>query len=259
MKHWNGRNQVIRKLQGKKDFIGFKKELWICLKGIVLGGILIVLFYQSVLGCFVLLPCLPVYYKREKRRYQQKEKEHLKKEFQQMIQLIVRGLEIGYSLEHCVENAANEYEKMIEKGSSPMLIYLNQFLKKMQMNVPIQKIFEQFALESELEEAESFAQIIETARKTGGNLPDILRRTIDSMNEKEQVREEIVTMMSAKRMEQKVMTAMPIGILAYMRITSGDYMEPLYHNISGFLVATIGLILIGVSMIWAEKMIAIDI
>ena len=233
--------------------------MFIFLKGSLLGGVLIVLFYNSFIGCFVLLPCLPVYYKREKRLQKQAENQRLKKEFQQVIRLMTKGLEVGYSLEKCVETTAMEYEQMVEEKNSIMLSYLHIFTKKIQINIPIQQIFEEFAVDSGLDEAESFAQIIDTARKTGGNLPAILRRTTEIMVEKDQVQEEIITMMSAKRMEQKVMTAMPVGILAYMRLTSSGYMDPLYGNPIGFLIATIGVILTGVSMIWAEKIIEIEI
>lgn len=246
-------------MRNKRNYNVLKQQLYIWSKGILIGGIVIVLFYNSFLGIFVLLPCLPVYYKKEREIQRKKEKQLLKKEFEQVICLFTKGLEIGYSLEHCVETATMEYEQMVEKKDSPMLLYLKQFLKKMQMNLSIQQIFEQFASDSGLEEAESFAQIIDIARKTGGNLPEILRRTTETMVEKEQVQEEIITMMSAKRMEQKVMTAMPVGILAYMRLTSDGYMEPLYHNILGFLIATVGLILTAVSIFWAEKIISIDI
>lgn len=246
-------------MKDRRSYGVLKQQLYIWIKGAFIGGILIVLFYNSILGFFVLLPYLPVYYKREREGERKKEQQVLRKEFEQIISLFTKGLELGYSLEHCVETATEEYERMVEEKDSFMLLYLRQFLKKMQMNIPIQQIFEQFAKESGLEEAESFAQIIDTARKTGGNLPAILRRTTEAMIEKEQVQEEIITMMSAKRMEQKVMTAMPIGILAYMRITSAGYMEPLYHNVIGVVVATVGLFLIAISIVWTEKIISIDI
>ncbi|MBO8463339.1 MAG: hypothetical protein IAC13_05340 [Firmicutes bacterium] len=246
-------------MKDRRSYGVLKQQLSIWIKGAFIGGILIVLFYNSILGFFVLLPYLPVYYKREREGERKKEQQVLRKEFEQIISLFTKGLELGYSLEHCVETATEEYERMVEEKDSFMLLYLRQFLKKMQMNIPIQQIFEQFAKESGLEEAESFAQIIDTARKTGGNLPAILRRTTEAMIEKEQVQEEIITMMSAKRMEQKVMTAMPIGILAYMRITSAGYMEPLYHNVIGVVVATVGLFLIAISIVWTEKIISIDI
>ena len=236
-----------------------KEQLSILLKGILSGGVLVFLFYDSFIGIPFLLPYLPVYYKREREKQQEKEKQELKKEFEQVIKLITKGLEIGYSLEHCIESAKVEYEEMLSNQTSPMIRELETFVKKLQMNVPVQQIFEEFAMESQIEEVKNFAQIIEIARKTGGNLPAILRRTTEVMLEKEQVYEEILTMMSAKKMEQKVMTFMPVGILAYMRFTSNGYMEPLYHNPIGILIATIGLVLMAVSILWAQKIVTITI
>lgn len=236
-----------------------KQECFILGKGIVLGIVLSLLFYNSIFGVIVLLPYLPIYYKNEKKQLEQKKREQLKQEFEQFVKLITKGLELGYSLEKCVGVSKQEYEQMIGSKKTPMMEQLELFDRKLQMNIPIQQIFDDFGKESQLEEIENFAQIIETAKKTGGNLPAILRRTSQVMAEKEQVYQEIITMMSAKRMEQKVMTWMPIGILAYMRLTSGSYMDSLYYNMVGIAIATLGLFFIWIAKIWAEKIISIEI
>lgn len=236
-----------------------KQQCFILGKGMILGIILSLLFYNSIFGVIILLPYLPIYYKNEKKQLEQKKRDQLKQEFEQFIKLITKGLELGYSLEKCVEVSKREYEQMIDMKKTPMIQQLEVFDRKLQMNIPIQQIFDDFGKESQLEEIENFAQIIDTARKTGGNLPAILRRTSQVMAEKEQVYQEIITMMSAKRMEQKVMTWMPIGILAYMRLTSGSYMNSLYDNGIGIIIATFGLIFIWIAKMWAEKIISIKI
>ena len=236
-----------------------KQECLILGKGITLGIILSLLFYNSIFGVIILLPYLPFYYKNEKKQLEHRKREQLKQEFEQFIKLITKGLELGYSLEKCVGVSKQEYEQMIGSRKTPMVEQLEIFDRKLQMNIPIQQIFDDFSKESKLEEIENFAQIIETAKKTGGNLPAILRRTSQVMAEKEQVYQEIITMMSAKRMEQKVMTWMPIGILAYMRLTSGSYMSSLYYNGIGIFIATLGLVFIWIANIWAEKIISIEI
>lgn len=236
-----------------------KEQCLILGKGVVLGLILTFLFYNSIFGIILLLPYLPIYYTNEKKVLEKKKQEQLKQEFEQFIKLITKGLELGYSLEKCVEVSRVEYEQMIGKQKTPMMYQLDTFSRKLQMNIPIQQIFDDFGKESRLEEVENFAQIIDTARKTGGNLPAILRRTSQVMTEKEQVYQEIITMMSAKRMEQQVMTWMPVGILAYMRLTSGSYMSPLYYNSMGIIIATLGLVFIWGAKIWAEKIITIKI
>ena len=248
----------------KKGFFKRKRvikrwEIIACLKGMGLGVLLAFLVYDSLLGVFLLLPYAPIYYKREKKKQEKKEMEALKVEFSQVIKLITRGLELGHSLEHCVKEAKDEYSVIVEERQTPMTKYLQSFTKKLEMNVSIQEVLQQFAKESKLVEEHHFADVVAIARQSGGNLPEILRNTSKVMLEKEQVQEEIITMMSAKQMEQKVMTCMPVGILFYMRVTSGDYMKPLYGNWMGVIVATIGVLLMGVSIWWAEKIVDISI
>lgn len=229
------------------------------LKEIMFGVIFAFLFYDSIWGVVLLAPYAPIYYKKEQKRRKRKKNEALKKEFQQVILLITKGLEIGYSLENCIKTAKIEYEDMVGNKKTPMVVELENWIKKLDMNVPIQQAFESFAEQTEIEEIKNIAQIIDIARKTGGNLPAILRKTTQVMLEKEQVQEEIITMMSAKQMEQSIMMWMPVGILCYMRMTSSDYMNALYHNMIGVVVATVGLILMAISIIWAEKIVTIHI
>lgn len=248
----------------KKFYLSKRKKLHqqqivILCKAVIIGCFLAMVFYNSLMGIFFLLPCLPVYIKREKKRLYQKRQQQLKEEFLEVLKLIIHGLEAGYSLEHCFEQAYVDYQKMVEDKKSMMLPELKEFQKKLQVNVSVNAIVKEFAVKSELQEAENFAQIIEIARKSGGNLPAVLKRTVCTMLEKERVQEEIETMLSGKRMEQKVMTAMPVGILLYMRFTSGDYMAPLYGNPVGIIIATIGLFVTLIAIVWSDKIINIPI
>ena len=248
----------------KRGFLKKKRaikrwEIIACLKGIGIGVLLAFLVYDSLLGVLLLLPYAPVYYKREKKKQEKKRMEALKMEFSQVIKLITRGLELGHSLEHCMKEAKDEYGVIVEEKQTPMTKYLQSFTKKLEMNVSIQEVLQEFAKESRLEEAYHFADVVAIARQSGGNLPEILRNTSKVMLEKEQVQEEIITMMSAKQMEQKIMTCMPVGILFYMRVTSGDYMKPLYGNLMGVVVATIGVMFMGIAIWWAEKIVDICI
>ena len=229
------------------------------LKSILIAGVFVFLFYNSWVGILFFLPCIPICYRREQSAYEKKEQELLRKEFKEVVSLITRGLELGHSFEHCIEEAEIEYCELVDGKETGMSEYLHSFTKKIQMNLSIQEILEEFAEQSRLEEVENFAEVVKTARKTGGNLPEILRNTSKAMEEKEQVQEEIVTMMSAKQMEQKIMTNMPILILAYMRMTSGDYMKPLYGNLIGMFVSTIGVVVIGIAIYWAEKIVNISV
>lgn len=236
-----------------------KQQYFIFGKAMLLSIFFSFVFYQSPLGVLILLPCLPVYQKREKEKLWQRRQKKLREEFLQVLKLIIHSLEAGYSMEHCLEQACVDYAKEVENDSSVILPELQEMQRKLQMNVPVHEIIKTFAKRTQLSEANSFAQIIEIARKSGGNLPAILKRTVNTMLEKEKTLEEIETMVRGKKMEQKIMSMMPVGILLYMKMTSGSYMKPLYHNVLGIIVATIGLFLSLLAIVWSEKIVNISV
>lgn len=53
------------------------------------------------------------------------------------------------------------------------------------------------------------------------------------------VRQEIQTLLSGRRMEQTVMKAMPFGILLYVGVTYPGYFDMLYHNWQGVVIMTV--------------------
>ena len=155
----------------RTDFIRMpkKRKSWehiFFLKSILVGSIVVFLFYNSWIGIIFVIPWIPFCYKREKRNYQRKEQEKLKKEFREVIKLITRGLELGHSLEHCIEEAEIEYRELVNGKQTLMSQFLRSFTKKLQMNLSMQEILEEFAEQSQLEEAENFAEVVATAKKT---------------------------------------------------------------------------------------------
>lgn len=236
-----------------------KQQIVILCKAGLLGLFFAMVFYNSWLGIFILFPCLPVYQKREKEKLWQRRQKKLRGEFLEFLKLIIHGLEVGYSIEHCLEQVCIDYEREAEQEKSLIVPELLEMQRKLQMNIPVHEILKAFAERTELPEADSFTQIIEIARRSGGNLQSILKRTVNTMLEKEKILEEIETMISGKKIEQRVMSVMPVGILLYMKITSGNYMKPLYGNLFGIAIATIGLFLTLFAIIWSEKIVDISI
>ena len=48
---------------------------------------------------------------------------------------------------------------------------------------------------------------------------------------------------AAKQFEHRIMSAMPCGILFYLRLTDLDFLAPLYNTVPGILVMTASLII----------------
>jgi tight adherence protein B len=70
---------------------------------------------------------------------------------------------------------------------------------------------------------------------------------------------EIEVMVAGKKMEQQVMNLIPLGIILFLQISSGDYMDILYHNPLGVCCMTICLGVYCFAMWMAEKIMEIEV
>jgi tight adherence protein B len=73
------------------------------------------------------------------------------------------------------------------------------------------------------------------------------------------VENEIDTMITSKRLEQRIMCIMPFAIVAYLRLTNGTYISGMYGNLPGIIAMTICLIVIAVSGLWGKKIVNIEV
>ena len=127
------------------------------------------------------------------------------------------------------------------------------------MNQPIEKLFYEFAAASGCEDILNFAEVFLFAKRSGGDFGRIIKSTTERIRDKMEVEEEIQTVLSGKKMEQKVMSVIPIGLLVYLRLTSGDFLAPLYGNAAGICVMTGALAAYGVALWLSEKIISIKV
>ena len=111
-------------------------------------------------------------------------------------------------------------------------------LRKVKMNHPIEEAMKNFADRSGLEDVRNFTEVFTAARKSGGELMKIISRTAEIIGEKIRMREEILTMTSARRMEQKIMSAIPILLVMYIEWTSPGFFDILYGTMMGRVIMT---------------------
>lgn len=66
----------------------------------------------------------------------------------------------------------------------------------------------------------------------------IIARTAEIIGEKIRVQEDIITATASRRMEQKVMSAVPVLIVFYMELTSPGFFDILYTSVAGRIIMT---------------------
>ena len=84
-----------------------------------------------------------------------------------------------------------------------------------------------------------FAEVFSAAKRGGGNLTEVIGRSVAVIEDKIETEKEIQVVISARQMEQKVMNVVPFGILLYISIVSRGFFQVLYKNVIGVAVMTV--------------------
>ena len=148
------------------------------------------------------------------------------------------ALEAGKSMQNAFLSAASDMTELYGKKNL-MVDALKNMQKKLELNYTFDQAVREFAKEIDIDEAYEFADIISTIRKTGGNAVRIIKDSVERIISEMELREELSTIVAAKKLEMMIMVAMPAIITLFLRFTSKGYLDPLYTTPAGVLIMTV--------------------
>lgn len=216
------------------------------------------LFYESMIGMLGWIPCVLFLRRRERMQRGQKRRDVLTLHFLDAMRAVSTALMGGYSVENAWKEAQREVE-MLHGTDGDMYRELQEMNQSVSLRVPIEGLLEDFAMRSGVEDIISFSEVFSFAKRSGGNFVKIIDSTAEHMRQKQRTEQEIAVAVASKRMEQKVMNLLPLLILAYLKISSDGYLDPLYHNAKGVLFMSVCLGVYFAAMLLADKIMHIRI
>lgn len=214
------------------------KEIILSMLEYVTGSLLIsYLFYDDYIAFLCSIPLLFIYLLRKKRKYIKKRIEVLKVQFCEMIGSVSAAILAGMSVENAFRESRMDMENMFGKKSY-ISCELEYMISKLDVNQTIETCLKDFSDRTGIDEIKDFYVVFCEAKNSGGNLTEIISKTIFIMKQKAEIEQEIITMLNGKIYEQKIMNFVPLGIILYLKITSKDSMNALYHNTAGAMIMT---------------------
>lgn len=216
------------------------------------------ILYKHPAGLVLCVVIFPIYRRNYISRRIMERKHELVLQFKDGIQSISVALLSGYSIENAWIEAEKELCELYGEKAymTREMHYMNRGIR---MNQPVEELLSQFAGRSGCEDIVGFAEIFRFAKRSGGDFAKILRNTAHRIAEKQEVEREIETVLSGKKMEQKIMNVVPVGLLAYLNLTSKEFLEPLYGNLFGACVMTGAFVAYVGAFLLARKMVEIKI
>lgn len=209
-------------------------------------------FYRSILAVLPMTVLGVLFYRSRVREKIKKQEENLELQFKECVVSVATAMRAGYA----VENAFRESEQdmLLLYGPDAMICRELALIRRgLILNIPMEELLHNFAGRSNREMVRQFADVFVIAKRSGGDLAEIMQNTAKSIREQVEVRSEIATVLSGRRMEMTIMQLVPFGILGYISLTSPGYFDTLYGNMKGILTMTICLVVYLAAYVLGEK------
>jgi tight adherence protein B len=221
-----------------------------------LGVAISYLFYQSSWGLVV----VPVLYLILRQRAvcagRERVQAQLARSFLDALRTVSAALLAGFSMENAWREAQKEIGALYGK-EDPLYREFEEMNQSVSLNIPLEQLIEGFAVRSGNADIASFSEVFAFAKRSGGNFVTIIEGTSGHMRAKYETEREIGVLVASRKMEQKVMNVIPMLILAYLKVTSMDFLDILYGNAAGIFFMTGCLLAYGGAILLAERILRI--
>lgn len=172
--------------------------------------------------------------------------------FPDAIDLIVRGLRAGLPVTESIKMVAREIGEPVNQVFQLMT-------EKMALGVPLEKTLYETAAKYRITEFDFFVTSIVLQRETGGNLSEILNNLSEALRQRLMMRLKIKAMSSEARASMYIIGALPFLVLLALRMTSPEYLDPLFDDYRGNIAAFVAIGMLGTGIFTMMRMAKFEI
>lgn len=239
-------------------YFTIKEKILYFLEGIILIAMIGYFFYQSWIACLCLSPLLFLFLQEKKKELAKKRRQELSVQFKDLLLSVSANLKAGYSVENAFRESYRDIE-MLYGRDSPICQEVRHITAGLENNVMLEKLLYGLGQRSHQTDIMQFADVFMIAKRSGGNMTDILAKTATVIEQKIETDKEIQLLISAKKMEQKIMNVVPFIIIFYVGTTSKGFFDVLYHNLIGIVIMTICLGFYGAAYLLSKRIVEIEV
>lgn len=256
-------DEMVEREDGLTDYDVYvmgrtEKTANIVLAAVVLFVVGYIFYHSIVLSALMMLFALK-WPKIRIRQIIDKRKNQLTLQFKDMLYSLASALSVGKSVESGIQDTLTDLRVIYPDPQTEILVELEYILRGVGMNNTVESMFSQFAERAHLEDIENFVDIFVTCKRAGGDLIEVMRSTSHTIGEKIEVKQEIETTISGKKYEFQFMMMLPVIMVLFLTLTSGEYMEPVFTTVVGRMAMTAAILIFGVAYFIGSKVMKISV
>lgn len=230
----------------------------VAVKTVLASAAVAYLAYDSAWGMLAAVILFPLFYVMKGRKAMDERRWQMNLGFGEALSAMSAALEAGYSTENAIAEAYKDM-KAAHKENEPIMKELRGISSKIRLGVAAEEAFISFGERSGIEDVRSFADVFATAKRTGGNVIEIIRSTSEMIHARIELNREVRTAVASKRYESDVMKVLPIFMIAYLRISSPELIDGMYGNMRGALFVTFLMVVYAAMCFLSEKIVRIGL
>lgn len=238
-------------------FNGKERVLYL-LEGLALIALIGYFFYRSWVAVLCLAPVLFLFVREKKKELAKKRGHELCVQFKDLLLSVSANQKAGYSVENAFRESYRDME-MLYGADSPICREVRHITAGLENNAVLEKLLYSLGQRSHQPDILQFADVFMIAKRSGGNMTDILAKTAAVIEQKIETDKEIQLMISAKKLEQKIMNMVPFLIIFYVGTTSKGFFDVLYHNLIGVVIMTVCLGFYGAAYLLSRRIVEIEV
>lgn len=166
------------------------------------------LFFSLILGVCLIIPGIQKY----KKYLNEKRLRNLLLQFRDMMESLAGSYSAGKNTESAFQDAYADMTDIYGQKSD-IVHEIGLIVNGMYNGQNLNRLLENFAQRSHLDDIESFATIFEVSSKYGGNLKKVVGDTHRIISDKIEIEMEIQTLLTGNKNELRIMMLMPLIIM----------------------------------------------
>lgn len=173
---------------------------------------------SSIVGVVAGIAFIPM----RRKQIVEKQIKTLNNQFRDMLEAFNTSLGAGKNVVDSFHAVYEDLKVQYDEGAY-ILKELEVIISGMANNVDIEDLLSDFGQRSGIDDISSFANVFKICYRKGGNIKETIRSTHAILSDKMEISEDIETVVTSNKTEQKIMIAMPIALIAMIKMMSPDF------------------------------------
>lgn len=210
---------------------------------------LLLSFIVGVLGGFIFLPV-------RKKQIIEKRKKTLQRQFKEMLDSLSTSIGAGKNITDAFSNALEDMRLQFS-DKAYITIELDQIVHGLDNNIVIEDLLYDFEQRAQIQDITDFSDVFRTCNQKGGNIKQIIDKTVKVIHEKIEIEMDIETMVTSKKTEQNALMVMPLVFISILKSMGGGMID--LNSPIGVVASTLSLIIFTISYFVSKKILNIKL